>query len=416
MPRLPRIRLDGVLYAITVRGVSPEPIFKDAADYDAYLNLLADYQQRYGFLLFAYCLLPDHVHLALEPKAGTTVSAIMHDLSASYTRYFNKRHGRSGHLFQARFRDTVTEKSPYLALVTAYLHRHPVSSGLVRDAREYLYSSYGLYLDRQFGPAGRMAMEPAIREVMALLSSMGTKADYEAYVRSVSDADIDQLRQALQQKILGSEAFIQAVDQRIYDAQSSQRHSARAAEPGFQDAPRPRAPVVLGGCLAGLSLVVGLAIVVLIGRVGMLEQTVAALSQENEASFRAHVAAARQGAQLAGLDGTQWEVHVVPMAGDQTSAVQVDFLQFGRNQVMSKASAADGFAHSNYTLTPQPNGHLLWETMQTNQRGEVVCWHGESQGVRMRGVVTRQPAGKALETFNFVGVAKPLTDSNRSQI
>jgi len=133
-----------------------------------------------------------------------------------------------------------------------------------------------------------------------------------------------------------------------------------------------------------------------------------ALSQENDAQFRSHYSLTVQHGLpgLATLDGTEWEIRLMPMGAESAAGIQQDQLAFTHNQVSSSALTVQQFPPSNYTLTPQPNGVLLWETMQTSPHGEVVCWRGEWQGTTMRGVTTRQPAGKAPENFTFVGTVR----------
>jgi len=142
MARLPRIHIEGALFYVTSRGDNERQIFKDKEDYSAYQQLLKKYQEQYGFKLLAYCFLPNHLHLLMELKEGLTVSEIMHDLNANYTKYFNARYGRKGHLFRERYKMKIIEKDHYLSMVITYILRNPLALGLVGKSEEYNYCSY----------------------------------------------------------------------------------------------------------------------------------------------------------------------------------------------------------------------------------------------------------------------------------
>ena len=139
MTRIPKIHIEGAIYYVTSRGDNNCEIFTDAADYSMYLELLKKYQGQYGFQLYVYCLLPNHLHLLIELKTGLTISEIMHDLSSNYTKYFNAKHDRKGHLFQERYKMVLAEKEKYLAPIAEYIYQNPVKLGLAKTAEEYLY-------------------------------------------------------------------------------------------------------------------------------------------------------------------------------------------------------------------------------------------------------------------------------------
>ena len=149
MPRPPRICFDGALYHVTCRGDNRERVFVDEADFQRYLLFLRQYKGQFKFLLHCYCLMPNHVHLVIEPSATATISKIMQCVSTRYTQYFNKRHGRVGHLFQGRFHSRLIEKDTYLLAVSRYIHLNPVKAKLCGKPQEYPWSSYAIYLEKR---------------------------------------------------------------------------------------------------------------------------------------------------------------------------------------------------------------------------------------------------------------------------
>ena len=416
MPRPLRIQVDGCLYLLTTRGVSQEPIFKDEQDYAAYRRLLAEYRGRYRFVLYAYCLLPDQVQLCLEPAPGTSVSSIMHDLSAAYTRYANRRYNRSGHLFQARYKSVIAEKSSELLALTAWMHRSPAHAGLCSDAAKYPFSSYAWYLAGGLAEDG-LKTDEAVGDVLRAAPEP-TASAYVRFVESLSAAELARLSARLQQPVVGSDDFVQTVKQRLARTASMSSANALTSDDPTQPAPIRRRvrPSVLAGSLATLVVGLGLGVILLSHRVMSLEQTVFALAQENDVAFRTQYSVSmRTAAQLASLDGTQWEIRLTAVQGQAVAAAQ-DELAFKEHRVASTALESEGFARSNYKTLLQPSGRLIWESMQANEQGDVISWRGERQGPQMRGIMTKQMLGKAAENYTFVGVARPATERQRSEI
>ena len=115
MPRPPRIHIEEGLYFITTTGEHGRELFRDESDHEKYRGLLLKYKKQYKFILFAYILMPTYVHLLIELAPGTTISEIMHVINSTYTKYFNGRYERRGHLFQGRFGAVVVEKEKDLS-------------------------------------------------------------------------------------------------------------------------------------------------------------------------------------------------------------------------------------------------------------------------------------------------------------
>ena len=193
MARIPRIHIEGALYYITSRGDHNQNIFKDEQDYKYYLELLRKYKQQYGFKLFSFVLLPNHLHLLIELREGITISEIMHDLNSSYIKYFNSRHKRRGHLLQERFKLILIEKQPYLLYITAYIHLNPRKLGLVSEVNDYPYSSYCYYLKTEKLKSIKteeLNLGEEIKEVLAYLTEHRERNNeqrtYEDFVKDLS--------------------------------------------------------------------------------------------------------------------------------------------------------------------------------------------------------------------------------------
>ena len=142
----PRLCFNEAIYHITARGDNRELIFLDATDYQQYLLLLRRYKDRLGFKLHAYALMPNHIHVILEPAPEMTVSRILQCLTITYTKWFNRRYGRVGHVFQGRFHSRLIEKDAYLLVASRYVHLNPVRAQLARRPADYPWSSYHEYV------------------------------------------------------------------------------------------------------------------------------------------------------------------------------------------------------------------------------------------------------------------------------
>lgn len=144
MPRPPRLEFSGAVYHVIARGNEQRDIFRTDSDRELYLRRLAHYRDRFRFRLYAFCLMSNHVHLALE-TGPVLLSRIVLALHGSYAQAFNQRHERAGHLFQGRYKAFLVQKTSYLLALVRYIHDNPVKAGLVRDPRNYRWSSERFY-------------------------------------------------------------------------------------------------------------------------------------------------------------------------------------------------------------------------------------------------------------------------------
>ena len=125
-----------------VRGNQKQKTFLDRDDYQAYLLRLTKYKKKHAFLLYGFCLMPNHVHILGEPKQIKDLAKFMQCINRSYTNYFNKRYEKVGHLWQGRFKSKVIAKDNYLIDCIQYIEHNPVRANLAKTADEYKWSSY----------------------------------------------------------------------------------------------------------------------------------------------------------------------------------------------------------------------------------------------------------------------------------
>ncbi|MGV1099662.1 transposase [Thiovibrio sp. JS02] len=128
MARPLRIEYPGALYHVTNRGNERKPICKDDTDRQEFLALLARSLAVYSVKLYSFVLMNNHFHLLVETPLGN-LSQFMRHFNISYTSAFNRRHRRSGHLYQGRYKSFLVDGDAYLSLVSRYIHLNPVKVG-----------------------------------------------------------------------------------------------------------------------------------------------------------------------------------------------------------------------------------------------------------------------------------------------
>ncbi len=142
MARHPRLILPGVALHVIQRGNNRGACFKDDSDYRMYLAHLRHLCGRYQCELHAYCLMTNHVHLLLTPTETGGCSPLMRDLGRSYVRHFNRRHDRTGTLWEGRFRSCIVESAAYVLACYRYIELNPVRAGIVSHPSAYPWSSH----------------------------------------------------------------------------------------------------------------------------------------------------------------------------------------------------------------------------------------------------------------------------------
>jgi putative transposase len=142
MPRKPRLFVPGLPAHIMQRGNNRQPIFFEQSDFRLYLSLLAEARDRYGCTVHTYVLMTNHVHLLLTPEERSSISSVMQYVGRKYVPYVNSKYGRSGTLWEGRFKASTVETSNYLLACYRYIEMNPVRAGMVAHADEYRWSGY----------------------------------------------------------------------------------------------------------------------------------------------------------------------------------------------------------------------------------------------------------------------------------
>lgn len=157
MPRTARQMPPGGVYHLTARGTNKARIFEADIDRNRFLNYLGAATERYDWTALAYCLMGNHIHL-LVTGSPEAVSTGMRDVLGSHARAFNKRMGRSGHVFGDRFHHVTIEEHDQMVAAVRYIALNPVRAGLVRRAEEWPWSSYAAMMAGRV-PAGTLNLQ-----------------------------------------------------------------------------------------------------------------------------------------------------------------------------------------------------------------------------------------------------------------
>jgi len=151
MARKPRLHFPGALYHVILRGNAQQAVFFEDRDrYRLYL-LLQEGVEKFGYRIHAFCLMTNHIHLAIE-VGEMPLSRIMQNLSFRFTSFMNRQLKRSGHLFQGRYKAVLVDADEYLLELVAYIHLNPVRAGMVTTPADYPWSSHRAYMGQEVLP------------------------------------------------------------------------------------------------------------------------------------------------------------------------------------------------------------------------------------------------------------------------
>src|ERR1044071_3594240 len=220
MARPLRLEYPGAWWHVLSRGVDREDIFLNDKDRRRFLHLLAVAIPHFRWRLHAYVLMANHYHLLIE-TIEPTLSRGMKKIGGDYAIWFNKRHRRVGHLFQARFRAHLIDNDEYLLTVARYVVLNPVRAHIVDDALQWPWSSAR-------ATAGCAVVPPwltteAILGRLQPHNSAAARQLYRAFIHDIASAK-SPWRNLVGQKYLGGQSFIDQIQQRIDAHARSEEH------------------------------------------------------------------------------------------------------------------------------------------------------------------------------------------------
>jgi putative transposase len=224
MARRPRVFAAGLLYHVIVRGNQRRKTFRTEDDYQAYLDRLEKYRAKFRVRIYAYCLMPNHVHLLLE-TGSVPLAKFMQGLQQSYTQYFNRRHRKVGHLFQGRYKAIICDKDKYLLTLVRYIHLNPVRAELAKRPERYAHSGHRSYL---------INGTPKIIEAGPILSLLGGRKGYEKFVlEGLRENHNEEYYTVEDQCFLGEEGFGEEISRQA--GEEEERKTKKPIETVFKE-------------------------------------------------------------------------------------------------------------------------------------------------------------------------------------
>lgn len=204
MARIARVIAPGAPHHVTQRGNRRQKVFFGDDDYALYKTLMAEQCARFRVEIWAYCLMPNHVHLMLTPRDEDGLAAAVGEAHRRYARHINQRQNWRGFLFQGRFGSSPMDAS-YALACARYIERNPVRAGLARTARDWPWSSARAHL------AGK---NDDLVDVAPLLEDV---RDWRAFLADdVADPELKALRLAARTgRPLGSARFVSGLERKL---------------------------------------------------------------------------------------------------------------------------------------------------------------------------------------------------------
>src|SRR4030042_2209992 len=219
MARPLRMDYPDTFYHVLSRGNEKRDIFYDDKDYLRFLETLEKAVERFNLEVHAYVLMKNHYHLLIRTREDNLSRAIQW-LGVSYSVWFNRRHERSGHLFQGRFKSFLIENDRYFTAMCLYIHGNPLRAGLVESLSDYKWSSYQAYADKTHQP-------PWLTTELALGMHGGSRKRFlkaqQLFLEEKGNL-MDDLRHGL---YLGSEEFSKESIQRVKEEEHREKPQSR---------------------------------------------------------------------------------------------------------------------------------------------------------------------------------------------
>ena len=232
MARLPRISLPGIPQHVVQRGNNRLPCFLDDGDRLRYLHLLRDALHHCDCRLHAYVLMDNHVHLLLTPATADSIARLMQRLGRNYVALFNGRHGRTGTLWEGRYKACLVDSDDYLLRCYRYIELNPVRAAITDDPASYRWSSCQANLGLR--PHSGLSPHPAF-VALGCTQAERAKVWQTLLHKALAPDEIEAIRVYLQQqRALGTSAFqtmVQAKTRRFAGTRPAHR-PRKATEAG----------------------------------------------------------------------------------------------------------------------------------------------------------------------------------------
>ncbi|MFA5271679.1 MAG: transposase [Candidatus Omnitrophota bacterium] len=206
MPRIARIVAEGYPHHIIQRGNNRQDIFFDDEDREIYLGLLKKYSVECSCKIKAYCLMNNHVHILIVPQYQDSLAKMMQKLSLTFTQHINKKHKRTGRLWECRFHSCIVDTDSYLWAVAKYIERNPLRANICTEPFLYKWSSAKISVSAESAYTG---IEPVWKDY-------GNRNEYVKFLYEDKETDSEKIRQSIYKGIpFGSKSFVNDLAEKL---------------------------------------------------------------------------------------------------------------------------------------------------------------------------------------------------------
>ena len=210
MPRKPRFYVAEMPVHVVQRGNNKQAIFFDDADYKAYLKWLREAAEKYDCAIHAYVLMTNHVHILVTPKDTDGISRMMQYVGRRYVPYINQSYGRSGTLWEGRYKSSLIDAESYFLACSRYIEMNPVRADMVKHPSDYLWSSYACNAE---GKADNIVQPHALYTALGDSDGVRREAYQVLFQAHVDDKELADIRASWQTGTpLGNDRFREEIE------------------------------------------------------------------------------------------------------------------------------------------------------------------------------------------------------------
>lgn len=223
MPRPLRITVPNIYFHILDRGNNRQILFYAEEDFIYFLKLLKRYKKELKFKPYHLCIMPNHIHLIMEPTIEGSLPKIMMRLTLAYSSYFNKKYSGVGHVWQGRYKSSLIDKENYFIWCGLYVELNPVRTGLAASPGNWKWSSHNFYASGEGNPLikGLIDVDPYY-----LQSGDNSEERQKRYLQNIEETMkerfLKEIRDKLNEGVFGSLGFVKEMKEK-FKIRSSRR-------------------------------------------------------------------------------------------------------------------------------------------------------------------------------------------------
>ncbi|GHF98000.1 transposase [Thalassotalea marina] len=213
MPRRARVTLPNVPHHVVQRGNNRQVCFFCNKDYQYYLKWLEEYAKRYFCDVHAFVLMTNHVHLLITPRKLNSLCQIMKQLGQRYVQYINRKYGRSGTLWEGRFKSCMVQCEDYLLNCYRYIELNPIRANMTTQPSDYPWSSYKV---NAFGAESNLITEHIVYTALGVNTTARLKAYRELFLLAPTSRMISDIRESTNGNfVLGNDKFKNQIENEL---------------------------------------------------------------------------------------------------------------------------------------------------------------------------------------------------------